>query len=199
MIGQVGATTLTPPFRLADTRDVGNILPLAASTVPGFVDHLWASLAGEGQTARDFGHRAQLAFVEAGQTIVADIDGTIAAMMISYPMADAPNPHVPGMHDLLKPLVALFAQASGSWYLHGLATAPRFAGRGYASRLAETAESLGKAVGRPSISLVVVDNNQHAIGFYERRGYNTAATEPVVKCGWDTDAENWLLMTKPLA
>ena len=130
--------------------------------------------------------------------IVADINDSVAAMLISYPMADTPNPHVPGMDDMLKPLIRLFSKAAGTWYLHGLATAPAFAGQGLGTRLMGMAEDLARRGEKNRISLVVVDTNLQAISFYDRRGYATTASEPIVKAGWDTTALNWLLMEKPL-
>lgn len=117
-------------------------------------------------------------------------------MLISYPMADSPNPHVPGMDGLLKPL---FGKARGTWYLHGIACAPEFSGIGLAGQLMHIVEGLVRSAGKSRISLLVIDTNEHAIQFYARRGYATTAKEPVIKNGWKTSAKNWLLMEKPLA
>ncbi|WP_167740484.1 GNAT family N-acetyltransferase [Parasedimentitalea huanghaiensis] len=174
------------------------ILPLAKSTVPGFVEHLWSRLAEGDETKENFGRRAQSAFINEGNTIVADVDGRIGAMLISYQMADSPNPHLPGMDDMLRPLLSLFSKAKGSWYLHGIATAPEFVGRGLASQLMDIAEYLGKSARRPNISLVVIDTNPTAIRFYEKRGYTTTAVEAVIRKNWKTYAKNWLLMEKAL-
>ena len=154
---------LKPPFRMASLSEVDEILPLAKSTVPGFVENLWSRLAEEDETVEGFGRRAQQAFIDNGNTIVADVDGTIGAMLISYPMADTPNPHVPGMDDMLRPLMTLFSKAKGTWYLHGIATVPELFGRGLASQLMDIAEHLGKSADRSKISLLVIDTNQPAI------------------------------------
>lgn len=190
---------LEAPFRNATDGDLEQILPLAKYTVPGFVECLWRRLAGENETADDFGFRAQGAFVAERNTIVADFDGRLGAMLISYPMAETPNPHVPGMDEMIKPLVRLFYKAKGTWYLHGIATYPEYSGRGLASRLMEVAEKLGKSAGKPRISLVVIDTNLHAITFYEKRGYSKTASEPIVRKGWETKAKEWILMEKSLS
>lgn len=189
---------LDPPFRLARPRDVDAVLPLAEATVPGFVSGLWSRLAEAGESPRDFGRRAQRAFIDDGDTVVADLSGRIAAMLICYPMAEKPNPHVPGMDEMLLPLMTLFAQAAGSWYLHGIATDPAFAGQGLASRLMQTAEAWGRAEGRTRISLLVIDINTHAMAFYERRGYRVTGRAPVVRGCWQTEARDWLLMEHDL-
>lgn len=186
------------PFRKADLADLKDMLPLAKLTVPGFVEHLWSRLAEDGETVDDFGRRAQEAFIKEGQTIVAELEGRVAAMLISYPMAEAPNPHVPGMDEMLKPMMTLFSKAAGTWYLHGIAAYPEFAGRGLGSRLIEVAERQGRLQGKPRTSLLVIDTNLAAIRLYERRGYVVTATQPVVKKGWQTPASDWLLMEKRL-
>ncbi len=190
---------LESPFRMAALSDVDEYLPLAKSTAPGFVEHLWARLAEEDETAEDFGRRAQQVFINEGNTIVAYIEGKIGAMLTSYPMADSPNPHAPGMDDVLRPLMTLFSKAKGIWCLHGIASDPEFFGRGLASRLMDTAEHLGKSSSKSKISLLVTATNLPAIRFYERRGYDTTATEAVVREGWQTAAKNRLLMEKALA
>ncbi len=119
-------------------------------------------------------------------------------MLISYPMAESPNPHVPGMDEMLRPLMTLFSKAKGTWYLHGIATDPDYFGRGLATRLMDIAEHLGRSAGKPKISLLVIDTNPTAIRFYEKRGYATTAREAVVGKGWQTAAKNWLLMEKAL-
>jgi len=189
---------LKSPFRMATVDDVEAVLPLATETVPGFVEHLWSRLAEKDESPQDFGRRAQTAFIQAGNTIVADISRTVAAMLICHPMADEPNPHVSGMDEVLLPLMALFQRAAGSWYVHGIATAPEFHGQGLRSRLMSIFEDLGRAVGKSSISLLVIDQNTSAIAFYEKRGYSATGSEPVIRKGWKTQAKNWILMEKTL-
>jgi ribosomal protein S18 acetylase RimI-like enzyme len=60
------------------------------------------------------------------------------------------------------------------------------------------AEQLARDAGRPEICLLVVNTNVNAIGFYQKRGYRTAASEVFVGCGAKIDATQWLLMRKPL-
>ncbi|PHP67786.1 hypothetical protein CSC94_08905 [Zhengella mangrovi] len=71
-------------------------------------------------------------------------------------------------------------------------------GQGIASRLMHVAEDLGRLAGKSRISLLVINTNPTAIRFYERRGYDTTATEAVVRNGWETMAREWLLKEKAL-
>lgn len=189
---------LPSPFRLAVPEDIEAILPLAISTVPGFVETLWSRLAGNEEVPDAFGRRVQNAFIEEKNTIVADLDGQIAAMLVSFPIADKPNPFVQEIDEMLKPVTKLYAKVPGVWYVHGIATSPESQGRGLSSKLMELAEARALAAGVFEICLLVVDTNLNAIQFYEKRGYAVTASEAFVGCGTDTEAKNWLLMNKLL-
>ncbi|WP_170394699.1 GNAT family N-acetyltransferase [Ruegeria arenilitoris] len=186
------------PFRLAMPSDIEGILPLAISTVPGFVETLWSRLAHENEPADAFGRRVQNAFIDEENTIVADINGQIAAMLVSFMIAEKPNPFVQEIDEMLVPVMKLYSKVPGVWYIHGIAAAPEFQGRGLSSKLMELAEERAIAAGVFAICLLVVDTNQNAIRFYEKRGYAVTASEPFVGCGADTEATQWLLMNKTL-
>ncbi len=186
------------PFRLAVPNDVEAILPLAISTVPGFVETLWSRMSLENETADAFGRRVQCAFIDEKNTIVADIDEQIAAMLVSFMIAEKPNPFVREIDEMLVPVTKLYSKAQGAWYVHGIATAPEFQGRGLSSKLMVLAEERAIKAGASEICLLVVDTNQNAIRFYEKRGYAVTASEPFVGCGADTEATQWLLMNKAL-
>ena len=190
---------LRPPFRLATSDDIEGILPLAISTVPGFVETLWSRLTGEDELPMAFGKRVQNAFVGAKNTIVAEVDGLIAAMLVSFEIEEKPNPFVQEIDEMLVPVVALYARVPGVWYVHGIATSPDFRGQGLSSKLMVIAEECALAAGKSEICLLVVDTNVHAIRYYEKRGYTITASEAFVGCGAVTDAKEWLLMNKSLA
>ncbi len=187
-----------PPFRFATPDDIDGILPLAISTVPGFVKTLWSRLAGENEARDAFGLRVQHTFIENKNTIVADIDNQIAAMLVSFEIEEKPNPFVQEIDEMLVPVTKLYAKVPGAWYVHGIATADGFQGRGLSSRLMLVAEDLAIENSIFDICLLVVDTNEYAIKFYEKRGYAITASEPFVGCGADTEATEWLLMTKSL-
>lgn len=189
---------LPAPFRLAVSDDIEGILPLAVSTVPGFVETLWSRLAGKDEIPDGFGRRVQKAFVDDGKTIVADIGGQIAAMLVSFPIEDKPNPFVQEVDEMLVPVTTLYSRVPGVWYIHGIATSPSFRGRGLSSKLMVLAEERAVAAGIDEICLLVVNTNLGAIRFYEKRGYVVTASEEFVGCGADTDATEWLLMNKTL-
>lgn len=187
------------PFRQAEPDDIMGILPLAISTVPGFVETLWSRLAGKGEAPDAFGRRVQNAFIDEGNTIVADVDGQIAAMLVSFPIANKPNPFVQEIDEMLAPVTKLYSKVPGVWYIHGIATSSEFQGHGLSSTLMVLAEERARAANIFEICLLVVDTNVNAIQFYRKRGYTVTASEPFVGCGADTEATQWLLMNKPLS
>ncbi|PSL21842.1 GNAT family N-acetyltransferase [Shimia abyssi] len=189
---------IPPPFRAAKTEDIDCILPLAISTVPGFVETLWSRLSGPEERPEAFGRRVQKAFIDAGNTVVADIEGQVAAMLVSFPIADKPNPCVQEPDAMLVPVTRLYARVPGIWYIHGIATAPAFQGRGLSSKLMTYAEAKARSANVEEICLLVVDTNLNAIQFYKNRGFDITASEDFVGCGANTAATQWLLMSKSL-
>ncbi len=119
-------------------------------------------------------------------------------MLVSFMIAEKPNPFVREIDEMLVPVTKLYSKAQGAWYVHGIATAPEFQGRGLSPKLMVLAEERAIKAGASEICLLVVDTNQNAIRFYEKRGYAVTASEPFVGCGADTEATQWLLMNKAL-
>jgi hypothetical protein len=48
------------------------------------------------------------------------------------------------------------------------------------------------------MSVIVSDANTGARRLYERCGYGALAARPMVKDGWVSDGNNWVLLTKQL-
>ena len=187
------------PFRHAVPDDVEALLPLAISTAPGFVETLWARLTAEGEAPEVFGRRVQIDFIDKKYTIVAESDKQIAAMLISFPIEDKQKQFVEDVDEMLAPVTKLYATAPGIWYIHMIATSPEFQGHGLSSKLMRLAEEQAIEAGYSEISLLVTDNNENAIQFYRKRGFAVIAQEPLVRCGADTEATQWLLMLKSLS
>jgi hypothetical protein len=60
------------------------------------------------------------------------------------------------------------------------------------------AEDLARSLGKAGASLIVSDGNPGAARLYFRSGYAETARRPIVRDGWETEGEHWLLLTKPL-
>jgi ribosomal protein S18 acetylase RimI-like enzyme len=77
-----------------------------------------------------------------------------------------------------------------------LATYAAYRGRGYGTRLLGIADQLAAATGRTGLSIIVADANAGARRLYERCGYAEAAERPMIKEGWESPGENWVLLIK---
>lgn len=75
---------------------------------------------------------------------------------------------------------------------------PQFRGQGLGTALLSLADETGRTLGKRGMSVIVSDVNRGASRLYERCGYRTAATRPIVKEGWINEGENWVLLTKIL-
>ena len=129
---------------------------------------------------------------------LAEVDGEVAACLLGYPAADAPEPIDPGTPPIFVPLLELEALAPGSWYLNVLATYPQFRGKGLGSALLAKAEAVTRGFGRTTISLIAEDTHQEALRLYRAKGFTEVARRPVVKDDWPVAASEWILFTKPL-
>jgi ribosomal protein S18 acetylase RimI-like enzyme len=77
-----------------------------------------------------------------------------------------------------------------------LAVLPEFRNLGLGSVLLEKADEIGASLGKAGMSVIVADNNRGARKLYERFQFKECAQRPMVKEGWVSDNENWVLLTK---
>ncbi|CAM5499463.1 hypothetical protein ATER59S_03639 [Aquamicrobium terrae] len=74
--------------------------------------------------------------------------------------------------------IVLFRKGSGVARLYSIATAPEFSGRGIGRLLLEAAEDVAFGHGRMMLRLEVREDNERAIGIYEKAGYRRIGREP---------------------
>lgn len=127
---------------------------------------------------------------------LAEVEGEVAACLLGYPAAMAPEPIEPGTPPIFVPLLELEAMAPGSWYLNVLATYPAFRGRGLGSALLARAEAVTRQAGRSTVSLIAEDTHLDALRLYRAKGFRESARRPVVKEDWPVEASEWILFTK---
>lgn len=177
--------------------DVGHLARLINYAGEGLPYHLWRRSAEDGLDPWEFGR--QRAARETGSftyrnAVLAEVDGDIAGCLVTYPIADAPEPtdysRLPAM---FVPLQQLEDLAPVTQYVNVLATYPHYRGRGIGSRLLDEAE---KIAGTRSMSIIVSDGNDGARRLYERTGYVEVASRPMVKEDWECDGRNWVLLVK---
>jgi ribosomal protein S18 acetylase RimI-like enzyme len=98
---------------------------------------------------------------------------------------------------MFVPLQELENLASGTWYVNVLATYPEHRGCGHGTRLLGLAEDLAAASGAKGLSIIVSDANLGARRLYERCGYRMVAGRSMVKDGWESPGQSWILLRKP--
>lgn len=192
---------LKPPFRPARREDAPLLAELVNDAGDGLPLYLWGKLAGPGQTAWDIG-RLRAARDEGSfswrNAVIIEHEGEAAGCLMGYPIAELPSPIPPDMPALFVPLQELENLAPGTWYVNVLAVVPRHRGKGLGTQLLARAEENARGLGLPGLSVVVSDANTGARGLYERCGYRLIAERDMVKEGWRSPGQRWLLLTKSL-
>ncbi len=187
----------TSTIRPAERADADRLAQLINYAGEGLPLHYWGTLAAAGEDpwliGRERAARDTGAFSWRHAT-VAESGGEVAACLVTYVIdAPPPQPDYSAMPSMFVPIQQLEDMAAGSQYVSVLAARPQFRGMGLGTALLDLAER--EAEGR-LLSLVVADNNTGAMRLYERHGYRRNATRPMVKDGWRSAGENWVLMLK---
>lgn len=183
--------------KASDAADLVRFINMAADDLPL---HFWRRSVGDQGDPWAYG--AERAARETGgfsyrNAWLAEVDGAVAACLLGYP-ADPPGPIDPDTPPIFVPLLQLEALAPGAWYLNVLATYPAFRGQGLGSALLTHAESVARAKGHTTISLIAEDTHLDALRLYRAKGFVEVARRPLVKGDWAVDAREWVLFTKPV-
>ncbi|MDS1137327.1 GNAT family N-acetyltransferase [Nitratireductor indicus] len=189
---------LQAPFRPARQSDIWQLAELVNFAGEGLPLHIWRGMAKPDQDPWEVGRSRQAEKVSGGQIYVADFgDGAVAALT-GYPIGAQAEPIGDDFPPLFRPLQELENLALNSWYVNVLACYPEHRGRGLGSRLLQLAEDIAQDGALASMSVIVADDNVSARRLYERTGYREIASLPCVREDWDTETENWVLLTKAL-
>jgi ribosomal protein S18 acetylase RimI-like enzyme len=185
MRGTGGSTTggLRPPLRRATRRDARAIAELSDHAGHGIPAYLWSRSAKEGQPPIEVGigrilrEEANFSYRNA---VVAEVEGSVAALMLAYPLPEHSDVDLDELPDLLRPLEELEQKVPESFYINILATYPKFRGLGLGTKLLEAAPALASGAGCSELSLEVFEQNEGAVRLYERHGYREFARLPAV-------------------
>src|SRR5688572_27298607 len=192
-----------PVVRPATPADAAALAELVNMAGEGMPLYLWTGMAGPGQDPWEVGR--QRAQRESGSfsyrnAMMMEVQGDIVGCLIGYKLPDAPEPiDYDKMPAMFAPFQELENHACGTWYVNMLATYPRSRGQGFGTRLLGLAEEIAAAAGCKGLSIIVSDGNAGARRLYERCGYRQVATRPMVKEGWQSSGENWVLLAKGTA
>ena len=180
------------PATKADAAVLAKLVNMAGDGLPLY---LWTRLADGGdpwEVGRQRALRKDGSFSYRNAVVLEH--GKVIACLIGYPITPfTPSPDTPAM---FVPMNELEALAVGTWYVNVLTTIPEMRGQGCGTRLLGMADTIAEATGCNGTSLIVADANTTARRLYDVAGYSEVARRPMVKDGWSTPGESWILMIK---
>jgi ribosomal protein S18 acetylase RimI-like enzyme len=194
---------MTPIIRDARRADASALAVLVDIAGEGLPAALWQSWKAPEQTILEYGRERALR--EEGafsyrHTLIAECEDEPAACLVGYPLDDPYElSDLEDLPEIVRPMVALEAQAPGSWYVNVLATFPEFRGRGFGAKLLEAADAKGRAANAPAMSVIVGSWNVEAAALYARSGYAARAVERAVLPPGYRHEGDWILMIKSLS
>jgi ribosomal protein S18 acetylase RimI-like enzyme len=194
-------TLIQPPFRRAALDDAAALAEFVELASEGLATYLWSRLGGPGRDPWNVGRErvcGETGGLSYRNAIVTELAARPAAGLISYPLADKPEPITDKLPAMLVPLQELMNLALGTWYVHVLAAYPEYRGKGQGSALLALADRLAEAGGKRGLSLIVSDTNTGARRLYESFGYQEAGQRRMVKEQWQHPGVNWVLLRKHL-
>jgi ribosomal protein S18 acetylase RimI-like enzyme len=118
--------------------------------------------------------------------------------LIGYSIPEQPGPVPADIPAMFVPLQELENLAPDTWYINVLGVRPQFRNQGLGARLLEEALMIARSLGKRGVSLIVADGNQGARRLYERSGFRERASRGLIKEGWNSESENWLLLVREL-
>jgi len=194
--------TAAPAIRPATMHDADALAALVNFAGEGLPLYLWTKMAKEGAdpwaVGRARARREEGSFSYRNAAVI-EREGAVAACLIGYPLADAPELIGADMPAMFVPLQELENLAPGTWYVNVLAGHPQWRGQGFGAALLKHAETLARGAGvKSGMSVIVADNNAGARRLYERAGYREVAKRPMVKESWASAGSAWVLLTNQL-
>jgi len=124
--------------------------------------------------------------------------GEAAGCLIGYDIPARPEPIPAGLPPMFVPLQELENLAPDTWYINVIGVAPKFRNLGLGAKLLALADETAGARGKNGTSLIVADANLGARRLYTRSGFREQASRRMIKEAWQSESENWLLLTKEL-
>lgn len=188
---------LDPPLRPARVEDAPVLARLVNEAGEGLPLHLWTGMAEGAEDPWEIGRRRQAGKVQTDTIVVVDEGGGAVAGLTGYAVGAEPEA-LDGLPPLFRPMQELENLALRTWYVNVLATLPEARGRGLGTRLLGVAEAIARDAGLGRMSVIVFDTNAGARRLYERLGYAERARRPIVRNGWQTDGQEYLLLVKDI-
>lgn len=169
-------------FRPACKEDCRLIAQLYSMATDGVADYIWSTLAEAGEDILDVGTRRYMREdipFSYKNCIVADLNGKVIGMLVSYPIIlEKNNVDDSKIDPVLLPYQKL--EEDQSYYICGVAFFPEYRGKGLGTKFLQIAEQKAKEAGLKKLSLIVFEQNSGAKKLYERYHYKVVARAPVV-------------------
>lgn len=180
-----------------DSAVLAELMNMAGDDIPAW---LWSHSAEPGEDVMAFGAR-RVARADGGFSYrnahVAVRANAVAGMLLGYRLPDTPESGAPeDLPPVVRPLVALEALASGSWYINAVAVLPRHRDQGIGNQLMQLAETMTVATAANTTTLIVAEENRRALALYRRLDYETVARRPVVQYPACPYSGDYVLMEK---
>lgn len=180
-------------------RDLAHLINLAGEGLP---EILWRNMAKPGETPMDVGTqraaRDDAAYSYRHARVCVE-DGRVLGMLLAFRLLEPDdNDDVDRGLPALRPLIALEAQAAGSWYIKALAALPDQHGRGIARALIADTLSRARDAGCTQTSLIVASENHRAMRVYQHLGFVAEARLPVIPYVTAMHGGDWVLMARAL-
>lgn len=166
-----------------DARTLTKLIDIAGEGIPNW---LWSRMATEGQTPLEVGEdraRRDTGGFSWTNAIVAEHEGAAAAMMLGYGIAEPSEEDradVEGLPEPIRPFVELEHLSAGTFYVNALATFPGRRELGLGTALMAAAEYKAATAAIRRMSIQVFEQNTGAMKLYQRLGYRTVDTRPVL-------------------
>jgi len=167
-------------YRPAVKQDARRIAELYSLASDGISDYIWSKQARPSDNLLDIGQkryeRRNTAF-SYENCLVAEVEGgNVVAVLLAYEMQE----DFDYVEDdpVLKPFWLL--EEPNSFYIAGLAVEASWRRRGIARILMQMAEEKCREKKMPALSLIVLEDNTIAHGFYQRLGYREVMRKPIV-------------------
>ena len=172
------------PARRDDAPLLAKFIDIAGEGIPS---HLWRDMAREGESVLQVGaERARR--VQGGfsyrNALVAEYGGVVAGMLLGYALAQPAQTDAAAtaaLPPMLRPMLELEQAAAGTWYVNALAVRPGLRGRGIGSALMLAAETAAAASGEDVLSVQVFSQNEEAVRFYLRHGFEQVDERKVLE------------------
>lgn len=190
-----------PLIRPATPEDAADLALLIDMAGDGLPTYFWSHSGEVSQSPLETGRtrimREQGPF-SYRNAAVAEADGKVAGALVSRRIDDNPDlSEVKDLHEVAQPLIRLEAEVPGHWYVNVLAVYPWCRRQGLGGRLLDHANALGRTAATRGMAIIVASENLDALRLYERVGYRTKASRPLVGHPVHKRGGDWILLTKP--